>query len=133
MSFLEKVDVLKKQTFTSEKIAETLECSLSTVKRALREIHDGALIPPFHKFCMTGNARFLCEELDRLGKLEIARHPEFAESKLYLRNRNAMKEAEGLPPFDDSFGFHSDPQNDVERHWFKKYQREKEAYLRRQG
>ena len=64
--FLRKVAGLKKQTFTNYKIAETLSVSVSTVKRALRLINKGALIPPLHKFFLTGDWYFMAVEWEEL-------------------------------------------------------------------
>jgi len=80
---------------------------------------------------MTGDMRFLREELDRLGEIRIAKDPEFAKSKLYLRTRDAMKREEPLPPFGDCSGIHTDPQNETEARWLKNYNRSKAAYFRR--
>jgi predicted transcriptional regulator len=128
--FLQQVDQLKKQTFTNEKIAETLNTSVSTVKRALREINHGALIRPFKKFLMTGDHWFLSEELEQLSEKMIEKQdpkilqPSFKRTLLLIEKERRLRE-QGYRAVVLSYLI--EPSDKIEKLWLKKYKKEWET------
>jgi predicted transcriptional regulator len=125
--FLQQVDQLKGQTFTNEKIAETLKCSTSTVKRALREINHGALISSLKKFFMSGDQWFLSEELAELAEKMIEkRDPKILRSSF----KRSMLEIEKARRFRER-GYRvvalsqlMEPTSKIEKIWLKEYKKE---------
>lgn len=114
--FLKKIDALKKQTFTNEKIAETLGCSVSTVKRALREIKRGALISPTRKWGLTSDAIFFEEMFE---EVRILAQKPLAEWMIKARTKTPDRYGAVLY----GSGVVVDPLNDIEKNWLKRYKR----------
>lgn len=116
-AFLEKVAALKKETFTNEKIAETLQCSVSTIKRALREIKRGALISPTRKWGLTSDVIFFDEMFEEVRLL--AKKP---LTEWMLKARTKIPDRYGAVLFGTP-GVVVDPLDDIEKKWLKRYKK----------
>jgi hypothetical protein len=132
--FLQKVDELKKETFTNEKVAEALGISVSTVKRSLRLIRKGALIPPLHKFFMTGDMYYLALEWDELAARVALEDPELTTKRSYLSNKRSADYAKKMRTKGlilKGLKYTLDGQDEYEKRWLKGYKKWEKAFLSR--
>ena len=130
--FLRKVDDLKKQTFTNAKAAETLGVSVSTVKRALRLIRKGALIPPMHKFFMTGDLHYMALEWEELAAKVAERNPKLVTTRAYRSNKRHSDYALSMRAKGvilTGMDYTLDGQNEIEKRWLKGYKKWKKTFL----